>query len=61
LERAQETTRMCECGQPNRGVAGIHAEISLPRERRPADQRSTRQRLQNELAERKFNGINRCC
>src|SRR5712691_10330895 len=30
LERAQETTRMCECGQPDRGGAGAVAAISLP-------------------------------
>jgi carbon starvation protein len=61
LERAQETARTCECGQPDRVGAGIRPVSSLPGERPPADQRRTRQRLQNELAERKFNGINRCC
>src|SRR5437899_765091 len=61
LERAQETARMCECGQSDRGCASARAEIRLSGERQPADQRRTRQRLQTELAERKFNGINRCC
>jgi len=61
LERAQETTRVCECGQLNRGCASARAEIRLSGERQPADQRRTRQRLQTELAERKFNRINRCC
>ena len=61
LERAQETARACECGQPNRVGAGARPVISLPGERPPADQRRTRQRLQTELAERKFNSINRCC
>ncbi len=61
LERAQQTARACECGQPDRGGAGAVAAISLPGERQPADQRKTRQRLQTELAARRFNGVNRCC
>jgi len=42
-------------------LASARAEIRLSGERQPADQRRTRQRLQTELAERKFNRINRCC
>jgi carbon starvation protein len=61
LERAQETAHACGCGQPNRGGAGTRSEISLSGEGQPADQRRTRQRFQTELAERRFNGINRCC
>jgi carbon starvation protein len=61
LDRAQQTASVCDCVPSKVNAAKPMIEIDLLGEKRKAKALEKRKELYVRLAEKRFNGINRCC